>query len=110
MNGKITDSKGRIIRQGDILAKASATKQKIIVNISAQKVKKAKQSLKDANLNLKRIEKLYKRHVFSERQHEEAENDYLQAVSDYDVCRLELLDAKSNLEKKSSACTVFRNS
>ena len=60
-------------------------------------VKKAKQALKDAKLNLTRIEKLYKRQVFSERQHETAENDYLQAVSDYDVCRLELLDAKSNL-------------
>jgi len=100
VRGKITDASGKVILQGDILAKASDTKEKIIVNICAQKVKKTKQSLKDANLNLKRIEKLYKRHVFSERQHEEAENDYLQAASDYDVCRLELLDAKSNLEKR----------
>ncbi len=97
VRGKITDANGKVIRQGDILAKARDTKEKIIVNICDQKVKKAKQALKDARLNLKRIEKLYKRHVFSERQHEEAENDYLQAASDYDVCRLELLDAKSNL-------------
>ncbi|MCK4981795.1 MAG: hypothetical protein KAS17_02675 [Victivallaceae bacterium] len=100
VRGKITDANGKVIRQGDILAKARDTKEKIIVNISDQKVKKAKQALKDASLNLKRIEKLYKRHVFSERQHEEAENDYLQAASDYDVCRLELLDAKSNLENR----------
>lgn len=97
VRGKITDAKNKIIRAGDIIAKAEDTKEKIIVNICTQKVKKAKQALKDARLNLKRIEKLYKRHVFSERQHEEAENDYLQAASDYDVCRLELLDAKSNL-------------
>ncbi|MBU8901269.1 MAG: hypothetical protein KOO69_00870, partial [Victivallales bacterium] len=100
VRGKITDASGKIIRKGDILAKASDTKERIIVNICTQKVKKTKLSLKDANLNLKRIEKLYKRHVFSERQHEEAENEYLQAASDYDVCRLELLDAKSNLDKK----------
>lgn len=100
VRGKITDANGKIIRKGDILAKASNTKERIIVNICTQKVKKAKQALKDASLNLKRIEKLYKRHVFSERQHEEAENEYLQAASDYDVCRLEVLDAKSNLDKK----------
>ena len=101
VRGKIIDSEGKIIREGDIIAKAKNTKEKIIVNICTQKVKKAKQALKDARLNLKRIEKLYKRHVFSERQHEEAENDYLQAASDYDVCRLELLDAKSNLSNKT---------
>lgn len=100
VRGKITDANGKIIRKGDILAKASDTKERIIVNICTQKVKKAKQAVKDASLNLKRIEKLYKRHVFSERQHEEAENEYLQAASDYDVCRLEVLDAKSNLDKK----------
>jgi len=100
VRGKITDGDGKIIRQGDILAKAKDTKEKIIVNISTQKVKKAKQALKDSRLNLKRIQKLFKRHVFSERQHEEAENEYLQAASDYDVCRLELLDAKSNLDNK----------
>jgi hypothetical protein len=100
VRGKIIDADGNIIRQGDILARARDTKEKIIVNICNQKVKKAKQSLKDARLNLKRIEKLYKRHIFSERQHEEAENDYLQTASDYDVCRLKLLDAKSNLDNK----------
>lgn len=100
VRGKVIDASGKIIRQGDILARAKDIKEKIIVNICEQKVKKTKQSLKDARLNLKRIEKLYKRHVFSERQHEEAENDYLQAASDYDVCRLELLDAKSNLDNK----------
>jgi RND family efflux transporter MFP subunit len=98
VRGKIIDSEGKIIREGDILARARDTKEKIIVNICTQKVKKAKQALKDAKLNLARIEKLYKRQVFSERQHETAENDYLQATSDYDVCRLELLDAKSNLD------------
>lgn len=100
VRGRITNADGKIIRKGDILAKAQNTKEQIIVNISSQKVKKAKQSLKDAHLNLLRIEKLYKRHVFSERQHEEAENAYLQATSDRDVCRLELLDAKSNLEDR----------
>lgn len=100
VHGKITDAEGKIIREGDVIAKAKDIKERIIVNISTQKVKKAKQSLKDARLNLKRIEKLYKRHVFSERQHEEAENEFLQASSDYDVCRLELLDAKSNLDNK----------
>jgi len=98
MRGKITDNKGKVIQQGDILATARSIKEQIIVNIASQKVKKTKQALKDANLNLKRIEKLYKRHVFSERQHEEAENEYLQAVGDYDVCRLELLDAKAKLD------------
>jgi hypothetical protein len=100
VRGKITDADGKIIREGDVLAKAKDTKERIIVNICSQKVKKGKQSLKDSRLNLKRIEKLYKRHVFSERQHEEAENEYLQASSDYDVCRLELLDAQSNLDSK----------
>ncbi|MDD5728893.1 MAG: hypothetical protein PHV59_10035 [Victivallales bacterium] len=98
--GQITDSKGRIVREGDILARAYDAKEEIIVDISNQKVKKAKQILRDASLKLKRIEKLYKQHVFSERQHEEAENEYLQAASDYDVCRLELLEAKENLENK----------
>ena len=97
VRGKIIDSESRIIREGDIIAKADDIKERIIVNICTQKVKKAKQALKDSSLNLKRIEKLYKRQVFSERQHEEAENEYLQAASDYDVCRLELLDAKSKL-------------
>ena len=97
VRGKITDANGKVIRKGDVLAKSANLKEQIIVNISTQKVKKAKQALKDSRLNLKRIEKLYKRHVFSERQHEEAENEYLQATTDYDVCRLELLDAKSNL-------------
>jgi len=100
VRGKVIDADGKVIRHGDILARAKDIKEKIIVNICVQKVKKTKQSLKDARLNLKRIEKLYKRHVFSERQHEEAENDYLQAAGDYDVCRLELLDAKSNLDNK----------
>lgn len=98
--GRITDSQGRIIREGDILARARDTKEEIIVNISTQKVKKAKQAFKDARLNLERIQKLYKRQVFSERQHEQAENEFIQAASDYDVCRLELLDAKENLEDK----------
>ena len=98
VHGRIIDAKGKIIQEGDIIAKARDIKEKIIVNICTQKLKKAQQKLKDATLNLKRIEKLYKRHVFSERQHEEAENDYLQAASDYDVCRLELLDAKENLD------------
>ena len=57
VRGKIIDANGKVIRQGDILAKARDTKEKIIVNISDQKVKKAKQALKDASLNLKRIEK-----------------------------------------------------
>lgn len=98
--GRITDSKGRIIREGDVLARARDTKEEIIVNISTQKVKKAKQAFKDARLNMERIQKLYKRQVFSERQHEQAENEFIQAASDYDVCRLELLDAKENLEDK----------
>jgi len=98
VRGKIIDAEGRVIQEGDIIARARDIKEKIIVNICDQKLKKAKQKLKDATLNLKRIEKLYKRNVFSERQHEEAQNDYLQAVGDYDVCRLELLDAKENLE------------
>ena len=98
--GRITDSQGRIIREGDMLAKARDIKEEIIVNISTQKVKKAKQAFKDARLNLERIQKLYKRQVFSERQHEQAENEFIQAASDYDVCRLELLDAKENLEDK----------
>ncbi len=98
VRGKITDNNGKVIRPGDILARARDTKEQIILNISTQKVKKAKLALEDARLNLQRIEKLYKRQVFSERQHEEAENKYLQASSDYDVCRLELLDAKSNLD------------
>jgi len=101
VRGKIINSKGKIIRKGDVLATAKDTKEQIIVNICNQKVKKGKLALKDAKLNLQRIEKLYKRHVFSERQHEEAENEYLQASSDYDVCRLELLDAKSNLDNKT---------
>lgn len=98
VRGKVVDSEGGIIQEGDIIARARDTKEKIIVNICSQKLKKAQQKLKDATLNLKRIEKLYKRNVFSERQHEEAQNDYLQAASDYDVCRLELLDAKENLD------------
>ncbi len=98
VSGRIIDSKGKIIQEGDVIAQARDIKEKIIVNICTQKLKKAQQKLKDATLNLKRIEKLYKRHVFSERQHEEAENDYLQAAGDYDVCRLELLDAKENLD------------
>ena len=98
--GRVTDSKGRIIREGDVLARARDTKEEIIVNISTQKVKKAKQAFKDARLNLERIERLYQRQVFSERQHEQAENEFIQAASDYDVCRLELLDAKENLDYK----------
>jgi multidrug efflux pump subunit AcrA (membrane-fusion protein) len=99
--GRITDFQGRIIREGDILARARDIREEIVVNISTQKVKKAKQALKDARLNLERIKKLYKRQVFSERQHEQAENEYIQAASDYDVCRLELLDAKENLDDKA---------
>ena len=101
VRGRIIDSESRIIREGDIIAKADDIKERIIVNICTQKVKKAKQALKDAKQNLKRIEKLYKRQVFSERQHEQAENEYLQAASDYDVCRLELLDAKSKLRDRT---------
>ncbi len=97
VRGKIIDSEGKSIREGDIIAKARNIKQQIIVNICTQKLKKMKVALQDARLNRLRIEKLYKRHVFSERQHEEAENEYLQAGSDYDVCRLELLEAKTNL-------------
>ena len=98
VRGKVTDANGKIIRQGDILATARDTKEKIIVNISDQKVKKAKQTLSDATLKFKRAKKLYSRQVFTGRQHEDAENTYLQSVMDYDVCRLELLDAKENLE------------
>ena len=100
VRGKITNEKGEIIRKGDVLARAKDYKEKILVNICSQKLKKAKQALKDSSLNLKRIKKLYKRHVFSERQHEEAENDYLQAVGDFDVCRLQLLEAKEDLDDK----------
>ncbi|MFA6716180.1 MAG: hypothetical protein WC082_14135 [Victivallales bacterium] len=98
VRGKITDADGNAIFQGDAVAKARSTKEQIIVNIADQKVKKTKQTLKDATLNLSRIKKLFERHVFSERQHEQAENDYLQAASDYDVGRLELLEAQTNLE------------
>ena len=66
VHGRIIDAKGKIIQEGDIIAKARDIKEKIIVNICTQKLKKAQQKLKDATLNLKRIEKLYKRHVFSE--------------------------------------------
>jgi hypothetical protein len=98
VRGKVTDIDGNTIYEGDAVAKARSTKEQIIVNIADQKVKKTKQALKDSTLNLTRIKKLYKRHVFSERQHEQAENEYLQAASDYDVCRLELLEAQTNLE------------
>ncbi|MDD5596816.1 MAG: hypothetical protein PHV82_02660 [Victivallaceae bacterium] len=98
VRGKITDADGNTIYQGDAVAKARSTKEQIIVNIAGQKVKKTKQTLKDASLNLSRTKKLYERHVSSERQHEQAENDYLQAASDYDVGRLELLEAQTNLE------------
>ena len=101
VNGKIINSEGQIIRDGDIIAKARNIKDQIAVKIAEQKLKKSEQTLKDAILNLNRIEKLYKRHVFSERQHEEAEKEYLQARSDNDVCKQELLDAKEILYNKT---------
>jgi len=100
VRGRIINTDGKVIRKGDILAEAQNAKEQILVNISSEKAKNAKQSLKDASLNLERFKKLYKRQVATGRQYEQAENLYLQARSDYDVCRLELLDAKSNLENK----------
>ncbi|MDD5699189.1 MAG: hypothetical protein PHH77_11285 [Victivallaceae bacterium] len=98
VHGKITDREGKIIREGDIVAKARDIKEQIVVNIATQKLKKAALALKDAHLNLQRIEKLYTRNVVSARQREEAEKAYLQAVTDHDVCRLEQLEAAENLD------------
>ncbi|MDD5596564.1 MAG: hypothetical protein PHV82_01385 [Victivallaceae bacterium] len=49
VRGRIINTEGKVIRKGDILAEAQNDKEQILVNISSEKAKNAKQALNDVS-------------------------------------------------------------
>ncbi|QSH42279.1 hypothetical protein P0136_03600 [Lentisphaerota bacterium ZTH] len=103
VQGKLTDTAGRTVSKGAVIAIARNKKQKLKLRVALFRQKKAKCDLVEAKRTFERSKRLYKQKVYSVKQFCDAETVYLNAQNDYEVARLEVEEARHALD-----CSILR--
>ncbi|MCP3965730.1 MAG: hypothetical protein GY750_04065 [Lentisphaerae bacterium] len=99
VQGRVFNNAGKIVIKGRALAKAKSTTQELSLNIAMLNLKKTQLIQKDMEEDYQRVKSLFERHVYSTKQFQDATNDYLKAKADYEVARLQVFEAREDLNK-----------
>ncbi|QSH42277.1 hypothetical protein P0136_03610 [Lentisphaerota bacterium ZTH] len=97
--GRVFNTSGQEVIKGRTLAKASSKIQELSLNVAMLNLKKTQLTVKDMEEDFQRVKSLFERSVYSTKQFQDATNEFLKAKTDYEVAKMQVYEAREDLEK-----------